>query len=139
MPLWNRPGRLARIATLPETRGVIVATVRSPTLRTFARRAVEDRAGLLRDLANPVNVRHLARSAIRQPAVTELANAGLVFLPGRYLPLGWAATWATRRVLRRYLDPPREERGSTPIEAGPPPVIVTPEGSDAERGLEGPR
>ncbi len=49
----------------------------------------------------PANVRHLARRAIRHPAVTELANAGLVFLPGRYLPLGWAATWATRPARHR--------------------------------------
>jgi hypothetical protein len=139
MPLRNRLGRLARLTTLPETRSLIVATVRSPTLRTIARRTVEDRAGLRRDLANPANVRHLAGRAVRHPAVTELANAGLVFLPGRYLPLGWAATWATRRVLRRYLDPPVEVRQGTPIEAGPPPMIVTPEGSDTERGQEGPR
>jgi hypothetical protein len=110
--------------------------------RPFARsRAVlsKDRAGLLRDLANPANVRHLARSAIRHPAVTELANAGLVFQPGRNLPLGWAATWATRRVLRRYLDPPVEVREGTRIEAGPLPMIVTPAGSETERGQEGPR
>ena len=139
MPLRNRLGHVARLATLPETRGLIVATVRSETLRTIARRAAQDRAALLRDLVKPANVRRVARSAIRHPAATELANAGLVFLPGRYLPLGWAATWATRRVLRRYLDPPGEVRGGTLIEASPPPMIVTPEGSETERGREGPR
>jgi hypothetical protein len=138
MPLRNRLGRLTWLATLPETRGLIVATIRSTTLRTIARRTVDDRAGLLRDLANPTNVRHLARRAIGHPAVTELANAGLVLLPGRYLPLGWAATWATRRVLRRYLDPPVEARGTVLSEAGPPPVIVTP-GPTTERNRDGPR
>jgi hypothetical protein len=123
---------------LPETRGLIVATVRSTALRTIARRTVHDRAGLLRDLADPANARHLARRAIRHPAVAELANAGLVFLPGRYMPLGWAATWATRRVLRRYLDPPAEVREETLIEGGPPPVIVTPGKREAGRGREGP-
>jgi hypothetical protein len=118
MPIRNRLGLVARLATLPETRGLIVATVRSPTLRTIGRRAVEDRAALFRDLANSANVRHLARSAIRHPAVAELANAGLVLLPGRYMPLGWAATWAARRMLRRYLDPPVEVREGAPIEAG---------------------
>jgi len=139
MPLRNRLGRVTRLATLPETRGLIVATVRSTTLRTLARRAVEDRAALLRDLANPANVRHLARGAIRHPAVTELANAGLVFLPGRYVPLGWAATWAARRVLRRYLDPPVETHEDSLLEASQPPMLKPPEGSKAEPSREGPR
>jgi hypothetical protein len=139
MPLRNRIGRLARLASLPETRGLIVATVRSTTPRTIARRVAEVRAAPLRDLANPANVRHVARRVIRHPAVSELANAGLAFLPGRYVPLGWAATWATRRVLRRYLDPPVEVRGGTLVDASPPPMIVTPEGSETERGGEGPR
>lgn len=138
MPL-NRLGRLARFATLPETRGLIVATVRSATLRTIARRAVSDRAALLRDLADPANARHLARSAIRHPAVAELANAGLVFLPGRYMPLGWAATWATRRVFRRYVDLPVEVLERPLIEAGPPPRTVTSEGSETEGRREEPR
>jgi hypothetical protein len=139
MPPRIRLGRLARLATLPETRGLIVATVRSTTLRTIARRAVEDRAALLRDLANPANARHLARSAIRHPAVAELANAGLVFLPVRYVPLGWAATWATRRVLRRYVDPPVEVLEGPPIGGGAPPRNVTPEASETERRSEEPR
>jgi hypothetical protein len=139
MPLRNRLGLLARLATLPETRGLIVSTARSTTLRTVARRAVEDRGALLRDLAKPANVRHLARGAIRHPAVSELANAGLIFLPGRYVPLGWAATWAARRVLRRYLDRPVETREDTLIEAGAPLMIATPEGSATVRRQEGPR
>ena len=128
--------RLARLATLPETRGLIVATVRSTTLRTIARRAVEDRAALLRDLTDPTNARHLARSAIRHPAVAELVNAGLVLLPGRYLPLGWAATWAARRVLRRYVDPPVEGLEGPPIAGESSPTNVTPGASEAERRWE---
>jgi hypothetical protein len=138
MPLRNRLGRLARLATLPETRGLILATVRSTTPRTIARRVAEVRAAPLRDLANPANVRHVARRAIRHPVVAELANAGLVFLPGRYVPLGWAATWATRRVLRRYLDPPVEMREGPLIEAGQPPMIEAHEGLETERRRGGP-
>jgi hypothetical protein len=26
-----------------------------------------------------------------------------VFLPMRYLPLGWAASWAATRIVRRYV------------------------------------
>ena len=139
MPLRNHLGRLARLATLPETRGLIVATVRSTTLRTIAHRAVEDRGALLRDLADPANARQLALLAIRHPAVAELASAGLVFLPGRYMPLGWAATWATRRVFRRYIDPQVKAPEEPIIEAGPPPRNVTPEGMETERRREGPR
>jgi hypothetical protein len=128
--------RLAWLATLPETRGLIVATVRSTTLRTIARRAVEDRAALLRDLTDPTNARHLARSAIRHPAVAELANAGLVLLPGRYLPLGWAATWVARRVLRRFVDPPIEVLEGPPIDGESSPTNVTPGTSEAERRWE---
>lgn len=108
MPPLNRLGRLARLATLTETRGLIVAAARSTTLRTVVHRSRVDRAGLLRDLTNPANARHFARSAVRHPAVAELANAGLVVLPIRYLPLSWVATWVTRRVLRRYVPPPVE-------------------------------
>jgi hypothetical protein len=107
MPSWNRLGRLARLATLPETRGLIVATARSTTVRSLARRAVEDRGALLRDLAHPASPRNLARSVIRHPAVVELASAGFLFLPVRFLPLGWV----TRRVLRRYLGPPAKGHG----------------------------
>jgi hypothetical protein len=123
---------------MPASRGLIVATVRSETLRTIARRATEDRKALLSDLVKPANVRHVARSAIRHPAAAELANAALVFLPGRYMPLGWAATWAARRVLMRYLDRPVEVRpieagGATLSEAGHPPAGVPPGGPVADR------
>lgn len=137
MPPWNRLGRLALLATLPETRGLIVSTVHSPNLRTLARRAVKDRGGLRRNLANPAKVRQLARSAIRHPAVAELATAGMTFLPARYMPLGWAATWATSRVLRRYLALPAEAREGPLVEAGRPPVVEAHERSAAERSREG--
>jgi hypothetical protein len=135
----NRLGHLARLATLPETRGLIVAAARSATLRTIARRAVEDRAALARDLTSPANVRQFARSAIRHPAVAELANAGLFFLPGRYLVLGRAATWATRRVLRRYLDPPGEVLEGPPLEADPRRKNVPRAASETERRRKGRR
>jgi hypothetical protein len=110
MPTLTRFARVVRIATLPATRGLIVAAARSETLRDVARRAVNDRAALVQDLRNPAHARDFVRSAARHPAARELASAGLLFLPARYLPLGWAATWAAtwaaHRVLRRYIDPP---------------------------------
>jgi hypothetical protein len=69
---------------------------------------VNDRAALLRDLRNPGNARDVVRSAARHPAARELATAGLIFLPGRYLAVGLAAAWAARRVLLRYTDSPTE-------------------------------
>jgi len=106
MPTLTKLARIVRLATLPETRGVIVAAAQSTALRDVARRAANDRAALVRDLRNPANARYFVRSAARHPAARELASVGLMFLPGRYLPLGWAATWAAHRVLRRYIDPP---------------------------------
>jgi len=117
MPPLHRLGRLARLATLPETRALIVAAARSNTLRSVAHRSVVDRAGLLRDLTSPAKARHLARQAVRHPAVAELANAGLVVLPIRYVPLGFAATWAARRVLRRYLGSPIDVPENDPVRA----------------------
>jgi hypothetical protein len=106
MPPVTRLARLVRIVTLPETRGVIVAAAHSETLRDIRQRAVHDRAALVRDLRNPANARDLVRSVARHPAARELASAGLMFLPLRYLPVGWAATWVAHRVVRRHLDPP---------------------------------
>lgn len=106
MPTLTRLARAVRLGTLPETRSVIVAAAQSAALRDVARRAANDRAALVRDLRNPANARDFVRSAARHPAARELASAGLMFLPGRYLPLGWAASWVARRVLRRYIDPP---------------------------------
>lgn len=112
MPTLTGMARIVRLATLPETRGLIIAAARSESLRGVARRAVSDRAALVRDLRDPANAREFVRGAVRHPAARELANAGLLFLPGRYLPLGWAATWAAGRVLRRYVDPPTEVLGA---------------------------
>ncbi len=108
MPSVTRIARVVRLVTLPETRGLIVGAAHSRLLRDIAQRAVHDRAGLVRDLRNRANARDLVRGAAGHPATRELASAGLMFLPGRYLPLGWAATWATRRLLRRYVDPPAD-------------------------------
>ena len=117
--------RIGRLATLPETRGLIVAAAQSETLREMARQAVHDRAGLVRGLRGPANHRDLLLRAARHPAVRELANAGLLFLPGRYLPLGWAASWATRRVLRRHVDPPPKELDAAGLGATKPPRSFT--------------
>lgn len=120
MPTLTRLARVVRLATLPETRSVIVAVVQSETLRDVARRAVNDRAALVRDLRNPANARDFVRSAARHPAARELASVGLVFLPGRYLPLGWAAIWAARKVLRRSIDPPTELLDASAFRASRP-------------------
>jgi hypothetical protein len=47
----------------------------------------------------------MGRKTIRHPATHEIGTVGLLFVPGRYLPVGWAATWAARRFLRRYAAP----------------------------------
>jgi hypothetical protein len=107
MPSPTRLVRLARVATLPETRGLIVAAARSKHVRHVAHRAATDPAGLLRSLRHPENPRARIREAASHPAVRELADTGLVFLPMRFLPLGWAATWVATRVLRRYVNRPR--------------------------------
>src|SRR5664279_483958 len=107
MPPVTRLARLVRVVTLPETRGVIVAAAYSQTLRDLRQRAVHDRGALVRDLRNPANARDLVRDAARHPATRELASAGLMFLPLRYLPVGWAATWVAHRVVW-HLDLPAE-------------------------------
>jgi len=108
MPSVIRLARVVRLITLPETRGVIAAAARSDTLRDIARRAVDEPGALLHDLRDPANARELVRSAARHPATRELASAGLLFLPVRFMPLGIAATWAADKVLRRLVDPPAE-------------------------------
>src|SRR5450830_669351 len=128
MPPVTRLARLVRIVTLPETRGVIVAAAHSQTLRDIRRRAVHDRGALVRDLGNPANAQHLVRSAARHPATRELANAGLMFLPLRYLPVGWAATWVARRVVGRHLDLPAEVPDESAFGAGRPLKNATHEG-----------
>jgi hypothetical protein len=67
----------------------------------------------VRDLSNPTNARDLLRDAARHPATRELASASLMLLPWRYVPLGWAATWAADRIFRR-----RTERQPIPDPAG---------------------
>jgi hypothetical protein len=93
---------------LPETRHVVVAVARSATLRDFARRVRTDRTGLMRDLRHPAGSRDLVRRAVRHPATGELARAGLLLVPARYGPLGWVATWAGERALRRFARPSTE-------------------------------
>jgi hypothetical protein len=97
----NRIARILRLATLRETRGALVRGVRSGAFRDLARRARKDRSALLRDLRNPSTARAFVSAAVRHPATRELADVGLTFLPGRYLPLGWVASWAANRILRR--------------------------------------
>lgn len=97
--------RLARLATLPETRTLIVAVATSTTVRDVARRVRTDRAGLVRELKDPAVARGLVLGAATHPATRELATAGLVLIPGRYLPAGWVASWAAREAYRRYADP----------------------------------
>jgi hypothetical protein len=131
MPPVTRLARLVRVVTLPETRGVIVAAAHSQTLRDLRRRAVHDRGALVRDLRNPANARDLVRDAARHPATRELASAGLMFLPLRYLPVGWAATWVAHRVLRGHVDPSAEVRGESTFGATRTTKNVTPEGPGA--------
>ena len=73
------------------------------------------------------NARYLFRTAIRHPASRELGSASLIFLPGRYLPLGWAATWAARKVARRFVDPSAEVLEPTAFGAKRDRRNVTPE------------
>ena len=128
MPSLPRLARIVRIVTLPETRGVISAAARSEMVRDLARRARNDRAGLVRDLRDPANARELIRSAARHPATRELASAGLLFLPIRYMPLGVAATWAADRVLRRLVEPPAEVIENPGFVTGRPRKDVSPVG-----------
>lgn len=127
MPSVTRLARIARLVTLPETRHVIVAAARSETFRDLARRARSDRSALVRDLRDPANARDLVRNAARHPAVRELANAGVMLLPIRFVPVGLAATWVTHRVLRRYVDRPTEVLDESAFGANRPLKNVTPE------------
>lgn len=101
MAVLGKLGRLAQIGTLPATRSFLFSPATRRQIRVAARRLVHDRAELARDLVRPADVRAFARSAFQHPVTHELAGVGLAFLPGRYLPIGWAAGWATRRVVRR--------------------------------------
>lgn len=112
---------------MPGTRAAIVAAAESTTLRDLIDRARNDRAGLVRDLRDPANARHLVRSAARHPASRELLSSGLLFLPARYIPLGWALTKASGKFLRRYVDPPAEVLDASTLAARRPLPNVTPE------------
>jgi hypothetical protein len=105
--------RLLRLATLHETRAAIVSGIRSRALRRYARRALSDRPALVRELRNPATARAFVRAAVGHPATRELADAGMLLLPGRYLPVGWAATWVANRILRRALRERSGESGTT--------------------------
>lgn len=108
MPSITKVTRLARLSTLPETRRAVIAAARSDDLRDLARRATTDRRGLVRDMRDPANARELLRAAFRHPAGRELGSASLLLLPGRYLPVGLAMTWAGRKIARHYIDRPTE-------------------------------
>lgn len=125
MPSITRVVHLARLVTLPETRRAVLAAAHSPALREIAQRASTDRAGLFRDLRSPAIARGLLRDAVRHPVTRELANASLMFLPVRYIPLGWAASRAGGKVLRRYVDPPTEVIDPSAFGAGRPLKNVT--------------
>jgi hypothetical protein len=127
VPSLTKVARVVGVGTLPETRRLIMATARSATLREVARRAVNDRAALVRDVRNPANARDVIRSAARHPAARELASAGLMFLPGRYLAVGLVATWAARRVRLRYTDSPTEIPDPSDFGTSRPLKKVTPE------------
>ena len=119
MPLSTRLGRMVRLTTLPETRALIGAAVHSRSVRTLIRRAVDDRRSLLRDLLRPRSARQLVQDTVRHPAAAELANVGLVFLPIRFIPVGWVATWAARRLLRGSYSRPSRNRTTMTITTMP--------------------
>src|SRR5450759_4252261 len=96
MPFVSRFIRLVGVGTFPETRGLIVAVARSGSVRGLARRAVHDRSSLVRELGDVHQARALVRAAAIHPATREFAGAGLVFLPGRFLPRD--TRWRLARV-----------------------------------------
>ena len=93
------PRRLALLATLPQTRRLLMAAGRSASLRELGRRARTDPAGLARSLRDPATAAGLAREAMRHPATRELADLGLLVLGGRYLAAARMAAWLWRRLL----------------------------------------
>ena len=129
MPSLTSLARLLRVGTLPETRALIASTARRSSLRDLRRRATVDRAGLMRDLRDRAHARELVRRAAGHPATHELAAAGLMLLPVRFMPVGLAATWAAQRIRRRRVGPPVAEQlepgSGEPATVGPP-VPVTP-------------
>ena len=99
--------RLLGVGTLPHTRRLVAAAARSGAIRDLRRRSVVDRSGLMKDLRDRAKARDLLRRAAGHPATRELAGAGFMLLPVRYLPVGLAASWAAERMLRPRSDPHR--------------------------------
>lgn len=102
---------LARLGTLPETRRALAAAARSSSTRELARRAVHDRAALAREMRQPARLRDVLLETVRHPATRELGGVGLLFIPGRYLGVGWAAGWAARRLSGHFAPGARSETG----------------------------
>jgi hypothetical protein len=100
LPSVTNLTKVGRLTTLPETRRAIVSAVRTGRARDLVWRASHDRGGLLRELRDPTNAVGLVRTAVRHPATRELGSASFMFMPGRYLTVGWAAMWAGRRLFR---------------------------------------
>ncbi len=107
---------MARLAASLATGGLLSAVSRSPMARQLGRRAVTDPGRLVRDLADPAKARVLVASASGDPALRQLAQTGMIFLPLRYVPLGYVALWTGRKVIRRYLARPGRARASGTIE-----------------------
>lgn len=109
---------LIRLATLPETRHLLVAASRSAALRDLARRVRSDRAGLIGEVAHPARTLGLVREAVAHPATRELASVGYLLLPARYIPVGWVAMRLSHGILGLIGDrlPPRDRDrpGATP-------------------------
>jgi hypothetical protein len=84
---------------------------------------------LIRDLRHPAISRDVVRNAAHHPATQELAGAALLLLPGRLLPLGLVASWATRRVLRRRREQRTERFGRNDSTTLDPRARLAPPGS----------
>jgi hypothetical protein len=128
MPSMSALTRIARIATMPETRRLVTGAARSETLRDIVHRAAREPDVLAREMRDPAVVRELFRTTLHHPATHEIGSLGLLFVPGRYLPIGWVATWAARRFLRRYARPPAETADPRASSARPAQKNVTPPG-----------
>ena len=98
---------------MPQTRHLVVAAARSKALRDVGRRARTTAPGWPVSCADPAVTVGLIRDAIRHPATRELADVGLLLLPGRYLPVAWAASKLSRRALRRAPQTPEPVRASS--------------------------
>lgn len=98
--------KVARVARSLIGGGLLTGVARSPVVREVGRRAIDDPGRLLREMTDPAKARVLLGRARRDAALQEVGQVGLLLLPFRYLPLGYAAMWAGRRLLR-HLDQPR--------------------------------